>query len=339
MASLARSFKPPSYLHPYRRPGMPGRTLSNSSELSLTSNASGRSDDIGDLASSRPSTPSHPPTSAEERAPSAKGMNINTNPDAAAAANSPRLSFSRPIAIELPKMRKINSAPVYTPPEPLSARGDLPGGYFPMHEDPRTRVHRPHPFHHRATDTSNMNSDHNKTSHPTVGSFISHGSHMPVASYISPGFHENPVPMGKYYPSNYEKRNSGQKSLQPPSLTKMPSSVKSDTQVPKYRPSSSNSTASEDETRRKIQQYQRDMIMQAALALGNTTANASQLAAGVSLNGGVEIRLASAAPTRPISPRLVPLGSPGPVTPMELESSGGSYLDKGHGSEMALRLQ
>lgn len=34
---------------------------------------------------------------------------------------------SQPIAIELPPPKKVNSAPVYTPPAPLSARGDLPG--------------------------------------------------------------------------------------------------------------------------------------------------------------------------------------------------------------------
>ncbi|KAF5139081.1 hypothetical protein E5D57_002870 [Metarhizium anisopliae] len=40
MASFARSFKPPSaLLSPRRRPGMPGRTLSNSSDLSLTPSA------------------------------------------------------------------------------------------------------------------------------------------------------------------------------------------------------------------------------------------------------------------------------------------------------------
>lgn len=34
---------------------------------------------------------------------------------------------SQPIAIELPAPKKISSAPVYTPPAPLSGRGDLPG--------------------------------------------------------------------------------------------------------------------------------------------------------------------------------------------------------------------
>lgn len=36
-----------------------------------------------------------------------------------------RIGRSRPIAIELPSRRP--SGPIYTPPEPLSARGDLPG--------------------------------------------------------------------------------------------------------------------------------------------------------------------------------------------------------------------
>ena len=32
---------------------------------------------------------------------------------------------------------------------------------------------------------------------------------------------------------------------------------------------------------------------------------------------------------KPVSPRLAPLGSPGPVTPMELSSGEGGYLSKG----------
>lgn len=56
MASLARSLKSPSFLSPRRRPAMSGRTLSNSSELSLASNHSGRSDDA-DFAFSAPGTP------------------------------------------------------------------------------------------------------------------------------------------------------------------------------------------------------------------------------------------------------------------------------------------
>ncbi|KLU90567.1 hypothetical protein MAPG_10419 [Magnaporthiopsis poae ATCC 64411] len=60
------------------------------------------------------------------------------------------LPRSRPIAIEIPTSRRLRSGD--PPSAPLSARGDLPGGYFPEHEDPETRVHRPHPFHADATE-------------------------------------------------------------------------------------------------------------------------------------------------------------------------------------------
>lgn len=66
MANFARSFKASPYLSPRRRPALPGRTLSNSSEVSLASNASGRSDDMGAaadiLVTSAPQTPALPST-------------------------------------------------------------------------------------------------------------------------------------------------------------------------------------------------------------------------------------------------------------------------------------
>ena len=51
MSSFSRSFKSPSYLSPCRRPPMPGRTFSNSSDRSITS------DDGADRAASGQSTP------------------------------------------------------------------------------------------------------------------------------------------------------------------------------------------------------------------------------------------------------------------------------------------
>jgi hypothetical protein len=76
MASFGRSFKPPSYLMsvPKQRPGMPGRTLSTSSEISTTSNGS-RSEDA-DLVRSGPNTPvggERDPFDAVRYTPAAKG--------------------------------------------------------------------------------------------------------------------------------------------------------------------------------------------------------------------------------------------------------------------------
>jgi len=57
------------------------------------------------------------------------------------------------------------------------------------------------------------------------------------------------------------------------------------------------------DVKRKLQQYQRDMIAQARLASS-------------SHEGAVRV-------SKPISPRILPLGSPGPITPFELEESSG----------------
>ncbi|KAK4092172.1 hypothetical protein Purlil1_3425 [Purpureocillium lilacinum] len=425
MASFARSFKPPaSYLSPVRRPGMPGRTISNSSDLSLTSNASGppADDNSREQSVSAPGTPYLSGPEDEQRASSTKTPPKtarraalgpgNTDADLAAAlgrcqsvtlarpggsreaaAAAPRrstmtpqtahpphthtaqrtkpcqpcsksppfrvplprtgaqpsrdspdgfpfhssrsASHSRPIAIELPKLKKLASpSSVRTPPEPLSARGDLPGGYFPNHEDPKNRVHRPHPFTNAndprnpfiLSDSAAMQADRRMpTSHPGLSSAMAAPANLPVSSYLAPGFHDAPVPMGKYYPSNYERstRSSGQRQARHPES--LPSSIKSDSQVPQY----TGAETPEAETRRKMQQYQRDMIAQAAMALGGSS-KAAKTGATVALNGiPLKDSWYTSSPHKPASPRLDPLGSPGPVTPMDLDASRVSYLDKG----------
>jgi hypothetical protein len=60
----------------------------------------------------------------------------------------------------------------------------------------------------------------------------------------------------------------------------------------------------------KLQQYQREMIAQARLA---------------ELPSGAQDQAGGAKPT---SPKLQPLGSPGPITPLELEESSG-YMAAG----------
>ncbi|KAJ6442331.1 2,6-dihydropseudooxynicotine hydrolase [Purpureocillium lavendulum] len=337
MASFARSFKPPaSYLAPVRRPGMPGRTISNSSELSLTSNASGAPPDdngsnnnnSGERSVSAPGTPYISGPEDDQRA------STKNSPDGFPFHSPRSASHSRPIAIELPKLKKLASpSSACTPPEPLSARGDLPGGYFPNHEDPQNRVHRPHPFTHEPrspfilSDSVAMQADRRlRTSHPAMSSSMA-SANLPVSSYLAPGFHDAPVPMGKYYPSNYERtarETMPQRQTRP--ADGAPSSVKSDSQVPQY----TSGETPEAETRRKMQQYQRDMIAQAAMALGGSS-KATKAGATVALNG-VPLRDAAwytSSPHKPASPRLDPLGSPGPVTPMDLDAGRGGYLDRG----------
>lgn len=64
--------------------------------------------------------------------------------------------------------------------------------------------------------------------------------------------------------------------------------------------------------KKKLQQYQREMAQQAMMAS----------------------RFANTSGTKPISPRLLPLGSPGPVTPMELEESAGYLVAGGGGAHL-----
>ncbi|KAG8418546.1 hypothetical protein J3459_012380 [Metarhizium acridum] len=341
MASFARSFKPPSaLLSPLRRPGMPGRTLSNSSDLSLSltpeyrrGTPDGLTLSTRPVSNRQPSLAIHVSCSwgrGSRRAQSTKG-----SPEISVGSSR---SNSNPIAIELPKLRKFNtSGSARTPPEPLSARGDLPGGYFPMHEDPKSRVHRPHPFfhdpsvsrHQRTSDSITMQAERARTSHTAMSSSMANTS-TPVSSYIAPGFHDAPVPMGKYYPSNYEQQhpqpNSG--GLQPAPISDMASfSGKSNPDVPQLRPDPIRGDNPQMEMRRKMQQYQRDMIAQATMVLGASTKTGNDM----SLNGlpAKDIWLSGPASQKPLSPRLHPLGSPGPVTPMELESSSSGYVDRG----------
>ena len=175
-------------------------------------------------------------------------------------------------------------------------------------------------------------------------------SSTPVASYI-PGGHDNPLPVGKYYPSNYENRptpaTGGGHAPQPKRAT-IPGGSKSDLQVPRSKSGTGNSTGgtpahhvrSDSDARRRLQQYQRDMVAQATLAANRVLvkkgagskdmmahAHIALQAGGVHLGGTMSAH-------KPTSPRLAPLGSPGPVTPITLEAEGdaahsGGYLTKG----------
>jgi hypothetical protein len=159
----------------------------------------------------------------------------------------------------------------------------------------------------------------------------------PVSSYIAPGFHDAPLPVGKYYPSNYEQEHpqSASDHLRPAPVTHVaPLTVKSDANVPRVRADLSQSDNPQVEMRRKMQQYQRDMIAQATMVLGTSAKSTT----GISLNGLPikDIWLSGSASQKPRSPRLDPLGSPGPVTPMDLESCGSSYIDTGVKSPSSL---
>ena len=128
------------------------------------------------------------------------------------------------------------------------------------------------------------------------------------------------VPLGKYHPSQYKNKSNNTPSLNSSSSS---SNSSSKARVNLHGQETSSVKANRSETpggsslggqgharnssdvRRKLQQYQRDMVEQTAQAG----------------------RIVMDHPN-PTSPRLEPLGSPGPVTPMALEESGG-YLAAG----------
>jgi hypothetical protein len=166
-----------------------------------------------------------------------------------------------------------------------------------------------------------------------------------------PGGHDNPLPMGKYYPSNYENRTVAATVAGPslkPARGLHTGGSKSEMQVPKYKPRSgsavdgspSQHVRSNSDARRRLQQYQRDMVAQATLAAnrvlvkkGAASKEALAIADAALQAGGLHLGGAMSA-HKPTSPRLAPLGSPGPVTPINLEAEedaahGGGYLTKG----------
>jgi hypothetical protein len=228
-------------------------------------------------------------------------------------------------------------------------------GYFPLHEDPKSRIHRPHPFHldarqarHRSISTAGEAAasqstrketltlptmPHHRTSFPALtGTGPAQPlSDTPVASYLPSGVHDTPLPMGKYYPTNYEQRNNqGPRSAGSSGIS---SPVKPGSQG-QARPGSGSSTSRIDsDAKRRLQQYQRDMIAQASLA-ARELLNGSDMPTGAPtpLTDLKTFNLGSGSMApKPESPRLIPLGSPGPVTPMDLDPAGGGYLDQGRG--------
>lgn len=235
-------------------------------------------------------------------------------------------------------------------------------GYFPLHEE-QNRVYRSHPFHLDVSKARERSLRHASQScspdslpppsapavtgraqpparvplplkmpsqasaPPPTATGNSSSAHTPVASYIPSGNNANPLPMGKYYPSNYENRQPTQPSqhLRPSASGSHSSVIKSESQVPTYRnDGSTGHSRHESEAKRRLQQYQRDMIAQATLALNGGNVNAAALNAITMRNIGF-----TSVPSKPSKPNLVPLGSPGPVTPLDLETNDDGYLGVG----------
>lgn len=161
--------------------------------------------------------------------------------------------------------------------------------------------------------------------------------HTPVTSYVPSGLHETPLPVGKYYPSNYEQRQKqthhSSRSSARPSSAVGPSSVKSDTVVPQINRTDPRGRP-DSEAKMRLLQYQRDMITQAQLAKQRLEdGGSSSYPAAAGLHGAPSHRhQRGSGPRGPISPRLQPLGSPGPVTPLALEGADGYLSARGRPS-------
>ncbi|KAK3996271.1 hypothetical protein QBC44DRAFT_304652 [Cladorrhinum sp. PSN332] len=237
-------------------------------------------------------------------------------------------SQSRAIAIPSTRRPDHNSVPA------LSARGDLQGAYFPNHEDPSLRVTPTHPFYPYAA-MARRNS--------LKQAAASARASIPSTAEIGPDGKPK-IPTGKYYPANWEKAHNQpplpippelqplvQRSANPsisiyhnpasPKKTSKSLSPSAKTQAPPRNSYRHNRT--ESEAQRLVHTYQKDMVIQAC----NGIVSAAE---GSSAYNHNQHRGSLSPASRPLSPRLEPLGSPiGPVTPMSLEDDNGGYLTLG----------
>lgn len=104
--------------------------------------------------------------------------------------------------------------------------------------------------------------------------------------------------MGKYHPANYKApakpAPTSVHSLPPTNLSLPPS-------IPERKKKRAGHERHDSDVKRKLQEYQLGQMKQAQIL--------------AQAYGG------SGSGSKPISPRLLPLGSPGPITPLELEDS------------------
>ncbi|CAD6444058.1 0f8a16ac-842e-4d9a-9bd3-25512091f7a1 [Sclerotinia trifoliorum] len=235
---------------------------------------------------------------------------LGAHVDTISTFNTPKKSNSIPITIE----QSITRKRVYTP---LTGRGELPGGYFPgfADENPET------------LKSAVLLSTSRSRASPEVKSLTMSSVLSPMDSPSSDATVRSPpsiisspftlpetlvMPKGKYYPSNYKPApTSPAPSVASPilnggNLQLPPKSQRQKSTNPNHQRRSSD-------IKRKLQKYQRDMIEQARMVHASVTSSP-----GVPCAPG----------SKPVSPRLLPLGSPGPITPFELEESSG-YLIAG----------
>lgn len=191
---------------------------------------------------------------------------------------------------------------------PLSARGDLTGGYFPFHEPSQSSLET-HPFNRPSSAITPDYHFKMRTESPLCTPIIMEPSQYssslthqqvspsPVDFHFSTMDRQTPQtpplvsmpPLGKYHPANYQNKS--------PSITLRPPLRHANSSLSFARPKFERSKS---DNKKLLQNYQRDMVQQAA--------RQARSAGGIVEN-----------PTR--APKLAPLCSPGPVTPMDLEDT------------------
>ncbi|KAL7787926.1 hypothetical protein V8C37DRAFT_411807 [Trichoderma ceciliae] len=210
--------------------------------------------DIDDDWSDEPSDDAEPAamasgSDAEERQKAKWRQSMNVDVGTGAGSSSSASTGSRPIPI--PRSRQNSSASAITIPEALSARGELQGGYFPLHEDPKTRVRHPHPFYHDIKSHEMVPS----VEDVDTGADADVDMPKPRSQYdLSSSTRDDPygfpsddgedsepfnaASLGKYYPSVYEKRQAQKRTARPA------------TSASSSRPSVGKSTAPRTQRRR-----------------------------------------------------------------------------------------
>lgn len=193
-------------------------------------------------------------------------------------------------------------------------------GYFPNHEEQTPALYKSHPFidnHYKsALPTSKLHAHglfsnaSSDMSSPGSDTTPRATTDQPSSSYQSSSTFSPSVaapealtiPRGKYHPSNYKITPPATvENIRPPPSLKIPS-------ISSPKAQKTHHSHQAPDFKRKLQQYQRSMAQQARAASNAPMAPPSSI--------------------KPLSPRLLPLGSPGPITPLELEESAG-YLMAG----------
>ncbi|KAF2087313.1 hypothetical protein K490DRAFT_65705 [Saccharata proteae CBS 121410] len=140
---------------------------------------------------------------------------------------------------------------------------------------------------------------------------------MPPTSTLSPRLDSLQIPSQAPRMRTGRQHSSGPSGLQLPSLPRFhpanfPSSNSpSASGTPATNPNSPQPPTSPRSQQRQYSEAQRQLYLYQRELIANATRT------GMSTSG-----------TKPVSPRLNPLGSPGPVTPLELEGQG-DYLSAG----------